>query len=62
MSSYGARSAYLSTNAKGMKTYGLEWDCVLITTLGVADKRFNELMQQVSTELYDSGKPEIDYI
>lgn len=39
MTSFASRNPYVSTPAERMGSYGVEWDRVLCTTLGVANKR-----------------------
>lgn len=46
MASYASRNPYVATQAEVMTQYGLEWDRVLSTTLGVANGRLYELRLQ----------------
>lgn len=54
MTSYGSRNPYVATNAEVMKDYGLEWDRILSTTLGVANQRLYEFRLQTSKANFES--------
>lgn len=45
-----------------LKDYGVEWDRVLVTTLGVANLRLYELRLQTTAELYEKNLPTLDFI
>ena len=45
-----------------MASYGLEWDRVLLTTLGVANKRLYELRMQTAYDTYQPNSPVLNQI
>jgi len=57
MTSYASRSPYVATRAEVLRDYGIEWDRVLLTTLGVANKRLYELRLQTATDTYAASGP-----
>lgn len=62
MTSFASRNPYVATQAELMSEYGLEWDRVFLTTLGVANKRLYELRVQSSVEAYDKDENGISKI
>lgn len=56
MKSFASRDAYVATQQEVMKSYGLEWDRVLTTTLGVANKRLYELRLQTTADQAGSDR------
>lgn len=62
MTSYASRSPYVATRGEVMKDYGIEWDRVLLTTLGVANKRLYELRLQTAENTLDSSLPVLTQI
>jgi len=60
MSSFASSNPYVATQGEVMQEYGMEWDRVLLTTLGVANKRIYELRLQTAQNTYESSKPKLD--
>ena len=62
MTSYASRNPYVATREEVMKDYGVEWDRILLTTLGVANQRLYELRIQTAAETLASSRATIDKI
>lgn len=57
MTSYASKNPYVATREELMKDYGVEWDRILITTLGVANQRLYELRIQTAAETLEASTP-----
>ena len=62
MTSYGSRNPYVATREEVMRDYGVEWDRILITALGVANQRLYELRIQTAAETLEASTPTIKTI
>ncbi|GAX74403.1 hypothetical protein CEUSTIGMA_g1851.t1 [Chlamydomonas eustigma] len=56
MTSFSSKNPYRATQAEVMTSYGVEWDRVLCTTLGVANKRLYELRFQTAFDTFETSR------
>lgn len=62
MTSYASKNPYVATREEVMRDYGVEWDRVLLTTLGVANQRLYELRIQTSAETLEASRSTVEKI
>ncbi|KAJ9520801.1 hypothetical protein QJQ45_013982 [Haematococcus lacustris] len=62
ITSFASRNPYVATQAEVLKDYGVEWDRVLLTTLGVANNRLYELRMQTAKDTFATSQPVLDTI